>query len=427
MEIPFLFLVGTLLAIQAAANVQLSSATGSPFGASTLQLGIGALLLLVATAVAGSLGAFGGLEDAEAWHLIGGLGSAIYITSGILLFPRLGAVLTVGLWIAGQMLGSLVLDGFGWLGVEREPIAAADVVGALAVLAGAALIVKAQTAQTGKPRWIALGLLAGAALPIQGAINAQLRADLDAVVAVGALSFVVATAAMGLLLLVSGATRPRVPRAMPWWGWLGGLFGAIYVTSVFSLIPEIGAAATIALTVGGQQAASVLVDRYGLLRLPQRRVSALRLGAVGLPADGRGADSDRVVARERFPAAGAVGRLHAAHELLAAQRSRRRERPARRDRLGAGRQLGAQLAAVLRRRPAVGDPRAGAAELRTRALQRAPAGHAHRALRERRDRDVGVGDERAVLRDAHPHPGRSCVPHRPPLTSLPQLSTPSWT
>ncbi len=282
MEIPFLFFVGTLLAIQAAANVQLSSATGSPFGASTLQLGIGALLLLVATAVAGSVGAFGGLGDAEAWHLIGGLASALYITSGILLFPRLGAVLTVGLWIAGQMLASLALDGFGWLGVDREPIGVADLLGCVAVLLGAGLIVRAQDgARTATPRWIALGLLAGAALPLQGAINAQLRADLDAPVAVGALSFVVATAGMGLLLLVSGAKRPRVPRAMPWWGWLGGLFGAIYVTSVFSLIPEIGAAATIALTVGGQQAASVLVDRYGLLRLPQRRVSALRLVAVG--------------------------------------------------------------------------------------------------------------------------------------------------
>jgi transporter family-2 protein len=280
MEIPFLLLVGTLLAIQAAANVQLSTATGSPFGASTLQLGIGALLLLVATAVAGSLDAFGDLDRAEPWHLLGGLGSAMYITSGILLFPRLGAVLTVGLWIAGQMLASLALDGTGWLGVAPEPIGVLDVVGCLAVLIGAALIVKAQTTRSGRPGWLALGLLAGAALPVQGAINAQLRTELDAVVAVGALSFVVAAAGMGLLLVVSGATRPRLPRAMPWWGWLGGLFGAIYVTSVFSLIPEIGAAATIALTVGGQQAASVLVDRYGLLRLPQRRVSALRLAAV---------------------------------------------------------------------------------------------------------------------------------------------------
>jgi transporter family-2 protein len=197
------------------------------------------------------------------------------------LFPRLGAVLTVGLWIAGQMLASLVLDGFGWLGVASEPIGVADLAGCVAVLIGAGLIVKAQGSRAGKPRWIALGVLAGAALPIQGAINAQLRADLDASVAVGALSFVVATAGMGLLLLASRATRPRIPRAMPWWGWLGGLFGAIYVTSVFSLIPEIGAAATIALTVGGQQAASVLVDRYGLLRLPQRPVTALRMIAVG--------------------------------------------------------------------------------------------------------------------------------------------------
>ncbi len=281
MEIPFLFLVGALLAVQAAANVQLSSATGSPIGASTLQLGIGALLLLAATAVAGSLGAFADVDRAEVWHLVGGLGSAIYITSGIVLFPRLGAVLTVGLWIAGQMLASLVLDGFGWLGVASEPIGVADLAGCVAVLIGAGLIVKAQGSRAGKPRWIALGVLAGAALPIQGAINAQLRADLDASVAVGALSFVVATAGMGLLLLASRATRPRIPRAMPWWGWLGGLFGAIYVTSVFSLIPEIGAAATIALTVGGQQAASVLVDRYGLLRLPQRPVTALRMIAVG--------------------------------------------------------------------------------------------------------------------------------------------------
>lgn len=68
---------------------------------------------------------------------------------------------------------------------------------------------------------------------------------------------------------------------MPWWGWLGGLAGAVYVTSVFSLIPEIGAAATIALTVGGQQRASVLVDRFGIFRLPRRPISGLRVVAVG--------------------------------------------------------------------------------------------------------------------------------------------------
>jgi bacterial/archaeal transporter family-2 protein len=67
---------------------------------------------------------------------------------------------------------------------------------------------------------------------------------------------------------------------MPWWGWLGGFAGATYVTTVFTAIPVIGTAAVVALTVAGQQIASVLVDRMGLLRFPQRDVSAVRIGGV---------------------------------------------------------------------------------------------------------------------------------------------------
>ena len=294
LAVPLLLAVGSLLALQAAANVQLSSATGSPFGASTLQLAIGALLLLGAAAVAGTLGAFDQLAEVTPWHLVGGVGSAVYITAGILLFPRLGAVVTVGLFITGQMLASLALDGFGWLGVERSALGAPEIVGAVGVAIGAALIVRAQsggaavdTAVREGKRWFLLALAAGAVLPVQGAINAQLRADLAAPVTVGAFSFVVATAAMALALGWSVAVRhapaPRVAplRRLPWWGWLGGLCGATYVTAVFLLIPEIGVASTVALTVAGQQIASVFVDRYGLFRLPQRRISPVRLVGVG--------------------------------------------------------------------------------------------------------------------------------------------------
>ena len=287
-------MVGSLLAVQAAANVQLSRATGSPFGASTLQLGIGAALLVAVSAVAGSLGAFGLLDDTEPWQLVGGLGSALYITAGILIFPRLGALVAVGLFVAGQMLASLILDGFGWLGVERETPDATALIGAFAVVVGVWLIVRAQagtdrlqiTAHAGSG-WVLLGLAAGAVLPIQGAINAQLNAELDAATAVGAFSFLVATAAMVLALLgvlAAGAPRPRVEplRSVPWWGWLGGLCGATYVIAVFLLIPEIGAAPVVVLTVAGQQLASVAVDRYGLLRLPRREIPGRRLTGVAV-------------------------------------------------------------------------------------------------------------------------------------------------
>jgi bacterial/archaeal transporter family-2 protein len=287
--IPFLLAVGALLALQAAANVQLSAALGSPFTASTLQLGLGAAVLLALALVVGAMAHLDRVPDAPAWHLVGGIGSAVYITAGILLFPRLGAIVTVGLFIAGQMGASLVLDGLGWLGVEREPLGIAAWTGAAAVIAGTALIVRAQAGRqalepTGTA-WIGLALAAGAVLPVQGAINAQLRSDLDAPVATGAFSFLVATAAMLVVLAavprVAVRPAPAAVRRLPWWGWLGGLCGATYVTSVFVLIPEIGAAPTIGLTVAGQQLASVLVDRHGLLRLPRRTIPPARLLGVG--------------------------------------------------------------------------------------------------------------------------------------------------
>jgi transporter family-2 protein len=299
--IPFLLLVGTLLALQAAANVQLASALGSPFAASTLQLGIGAVVLLALAGAVGTIAAFDLVPDAEPWHLLGGVGSAVYITAGILLFPRLGALVAVGLFIAGQMAASLVLDGFGWLGVEREAIGPAAVLGAAGVVVGTWLILRAQSGERvlgeavrSRGGWVALGLVAGAVLPVQGAVNAQLRADLDAPITVGAFSFIVATVAMavllGAVLGLGDGPRPRPSglSALPWWGWLGALCGATYVVSVFAFIPEIGVAPTVALTVAGQQIASVLVDRYGLLRLPRREIGARRLAGVALLLAGVG-------------------------------------------------------------------------------------------------------------------------------------------
>jgi transporter family-2 protein len=293
--VPLLLSIGALLALQAAANVQLAAALSSPFGAATLQLGLAAGLLLAGTSLAGALAAFGLLADAAPWHLAGGLGSAVYITAGIVLFPRLGAVVAVGLFIAGQMAASLLLDGFGWFNVEPEGFGLASALGTAAIVAGVALIVRSQNdeaalGETVRDRagWAALGLVAGAVLPIQGAINAQLRTDLHEPIAVGAFSFVVAALAMGALLALvlalggGGAPRAAGLERLPWWGWLGGACGAAYVVSVFAFIPEIGVAPTIALTVAGQQMASVLVDRYGVLRLPRRRISTRRLAGVAV-------------------------------------------------------------------------------------------------------------------------------------------------
>jgi transporter family-2 protein len=281
---------GGLLALQAGANAQLAKAVGSPFGATTIQLSVGTLLLVLVAALTGGLVALASLPQVPWWHAVGGTASAFYVISTILLFPRLGAVVSVGLFIAGQMLASLALDGFGLLGVPMAGLKTSALVGTLAVLSGAALIVFGQKGgtdnlSTSQLGWIVLALLAGAVLPVQGAVNGLLRQDLGAPFAVGAVSFFVATLAMaGGLLLAMAFRQPRPKLAgvlgMPWWGWLGGFAGAVYVTIVFTAIPVIGTAAAVGLTVAGQQVASVFVDCYGWFRLPKRPVSGLRLAGV---------------------------------------------------------------------------------------------------------------------------------------------------
>lgn len=285
-------LVGCLLAVQTSANLQLTKAVGTPYGASTLQLTLAAGLLAAAALAVGALGAI--RLDVPGWHLLGGLASPVYITSGILLFPRLGALASVGLFVTGQVVASLAIDLLGLFGIARHPSSAGILLGVLAVLAGITVIIRelrpGKSTATGVSRlgWILLGLVAGGVLPIQGAVNARLRAELHAPLAVALISFVVATLAIAALLAVLLATRstprPRFTplRTMPWWGWLGGACAAIYVTATFLLIPEIGAATTVALTVTGQQLASALIDHNGLFRLPRRPMSAPRLSGLAL-------------------------------------------------------------------------------------------------------------------------------------------------
>lgn len=291
--IPLSLAAGGLLAVQAGANAQLSKATGSPFAATTIQVTLAALLLLNVAIATGTAAAFGGLRAVPWWHAIGGVATALYVASTILVFPRLGAVVAVGLFIAGQMLASLGLDSFGLLGVPQQAPKPATLLGAAAVLVGVVAIVFGQKGATrelsgSKLGWMLLALVAGAVLPVQGAINGLLRQDLGAPFVVGTISFVVATLSMIVVLLVTlllmDGARPQLGglKAMPWWGWIGAVCGATYVTTVFVAIPAIGTAATVGLTVAGQQIVSLFVDRHGWFRLPQREISALRFAGVAV-------------------------------------------------------------------------------------------------------------------------------------------------
>jgi len=69
-------------------------------------------------------------------------------------------------------------------------------------------------------------------------------------------------------------------KGTPWWNWIGGPLGAIFVLSGASLVPKLGAAAFIASVVAGQLAFSLFLDHFGLMHLPQQSITPGRLFGV---------------------------------------------------------------------------------------------------------------------------------------------------
>ena len=124
-----------------------------------------------------------------------------------------------------------------------------------------------------------LAVLIGCLLPLQTGVNAELRNSLGNPIATALVSFGVGTAALLVAILW---LRIPVPLAeawsqTAWWQWTGGLMGAIYIAAVVVLAPRLGAGTLIAAIVGGQMAASLMVDHFGYLGFPEHPISGLRL------------------------------------------------------------------------------------------------------------------------------------------------------
>ncbi len=131
--------------------------------------------------------------------------------------------------------------------------------------------------QVGVP--IALAFSAGVSLLIQVIVNARLRTGLASWAWAGLVSYLGGTVTVALILLVQ---RPAWPTAtvrsdLPWWGWTGGLFGAVYLVLAIVSVQRLGGASTVALVVAGQMLGSLFFDHFGLLGLAQHPVSASRL------------------------------------------------------------------------------------------------------------------------------------------------------
>ena len=123
----------------------------------------------------------------------------------------------------------------------------------------------------------------GAATALQAPTNAKMMGAVGSPVNAAFVSFAVGTAALGILAVVL-QVRPDIAasRALPWYAWIGGLYGAIFVVAAAWGVPRLGVATTIILMVAGQLLLSVVLDHFGAMGMPKQPISWGRVAGVGL-------------------------------------------------------------------------------------------------------------------------------------------------
>jgi bacterial/archaeal transporter family-2 protein len=134
--------VGGLVVTQAPLNSQLGRSVGG-LEASVVALAISFLALLMLSTATGGVGGIRQIGDAP-WHVVigGGLAGALYVGSIVWTVRALGAGGLTAVTIAGQLGVAIVIDHFGWLGVEKSPITVAKVSGVLLLAVGTWLVIR---------------------------------------------------------------------------------------------------------------------------------------------------------------------------------------------------------------------------------------------------------------------------------------------
>lgn len=134
---------GAMMPTQAATNNRMAVTVGSPIFAAFLSFLVGTILLLAVTLFSGlGSASYAAVTQAPPVAWLGGLLGACFVTAAVLLVPKLGVAMTFSLFVAGQLLMSLVIDHYGLLGVEVKEISLPRIAGIVLITAGVVLIRK---------------------------------------------------------------------------------------------------------------------------------------------------------------------------------------------------------------------------------------------------------------------------------------------
>ena len=282
--------VGGLIPIQTAANSRLRASVGNkPVMPALISFSSALFFAVVATTVLRGNPVPQFSADVPWWGWLGGVMGVCFVLGNILLFPRLGALETVVLPILGQVVMGLLVDRFGLFGAPAMPVSWMRVAGALVVLAGIVVVLRAGKRPpidgdaAGLELWLfrALGVLVGVGSAVQTAVNGYLGTIAGSSLHAGEINLAVGALLLLVTVLVTSPRQlARRPEPGPWWMWVGGLVGATFVISGATLSPLLGTATTVIAFNAGTIAAGQALEARGAFGARKNPLTATRLAGL---------------------------------------------------------------------------------------------------------------------------------------------------
>lgn len=138
--------IGFALSLQPPINATMGRILGSPLLSATISIAISLIVVSTLWVVWGK--AAGDISQAKNlpwWVLIGGVVGVVFVAGAVVTAPVLGVALFFVCVVAGQVLGSTLIDQFGAFGLEVKPINAMKVLGLGLVLLGAWIVQNSNT------------------------------------------------------------------------------------------------------------------------------------------------------------------------------------------------------------------------------------------------------------------------------------------
>jgi transporter family-2 protein len=128
---------------------------------------------------------------------------------------------------------------------------------------------------------LAAAFVSGSLIALQAPTNALLARGVGSPVNAALVSFAIGTIALIAVALALGA-RPAAAemKALPWYAWTGGFYGAVFVAVAAFAAPRMGVTYFLMVAIAGQLAMALLLDRMGAFGLARVEIGPARIAGI---------------------------------------------------------------------------------------------------------------------------------------------------